>query len=295
MALTDAPTDTRSHAPIWRRRAGDLLRTWREDAGIGTGETTKFMGWNSDRLRRIERGTYRAHEDDIRTLCAKYGVTDEVAISEVVYVSTRPPDNAWWLPYEKRLLPHATDAFWLYSQAETIIGYHPTMPLAELQEPEYARRIHQAISVRAESLFTDEEFIAMRLGMKSIFFNPGRLKTFVALIPEVALGVRDLFGPEVTRRQLQALLNPPYHPDLQVRVVPTTSVGHTLRGGATNIMTFRHPWPDTLYIDSPPVVDPIGGADRVGIAHEWLEPVLESALTHEESKNVISDYLLECG
>lgn len=293
MTRLGAPT-TRSHAPIWRRRAGELLRTWREEAGVRTGDVTKLMQWNSDRLNRIERGTYRVGEEDVRALCAHYGVTDEVAISEVVRVGAGAPDNAWWLPYEKKIPPVTADALWLYSQAETLTAYHPTLPHGLLQEPDYVRAIRGTVSMEERKKFNDDEFVSMRMGMKSILFRHDRLKSVTIYVPEIALGVRDVFGPDVTRRQLQALLSPPHHPDLRVLVVPTRSVGHTLSGGAPAVVTFRHPWSDVATVDSPPVVSSIIGSSHVETVREWMRPVEESALSPDESKTVISDYLRIC-
>jgi hypothetical protein len=253
------------------------------------------MGWTSEKMSRVERGAYRVYEDDVHALAVHYGVTDEVAVGEVVQISSWVPDNAWWLPYEKRLNPIAVDGFWLQSQAETIISYHPTLPPNVLQEPDYIRKLRSAATPEHQALFSDDDFVSVRLGARSVLFRQDRLKTYTALVPEIALDVRDLFGTDVTKRQLNGLLNPPHHPGLQVCVVPTASIGHSLRGGAATILSFRHPWPDAAIIDSPPVVAPVVGPHQVDVVREWLAPVVDSALSPEESREVISDYLARCG
>jgi len=256
------------------------------------GDAAKAMGWDNTRLSRVERGQYRVSEDEVRKLCAHFGVDDQAAVDEVARVAEKPLGGGWWAPYAGRIGDAYLDFIELEAEAESIRIHHPVVIPAPLQSAGYVREI---LTRAAKNLAPEraEMLVSIRMARQEILTrsdNPAKLRV---LVPEPALHAKfdGGSGRTLMRDQIRKLIDATEMPNVQLQLVPLTTHPAYATKGPLTLMTFQHPWVPVASVDNS-----MGGTHTEEPAKvSWLEEefdlISSVALSVDESRERLDQYL----
>ncbi|MFJ5675302.1 helix-turn-helix domain-containing protein [Streptomyces sp. NPDC093097] len=278
-------TQKRATPTIKRRRVGGQLRRWR--ASVKSGDAAKLMGWDTTRLSRIERGTYRISGDEVRAMCAKLGVEDPVGVEEVAKAAEEPVGGGWWAAYAGRIGRNYLDFIELEAEAQAIHIQHPVIVPGLLQSPGYVREmITRALTtVSAEHA---EMLVSIRLARQAVLSKATKLH---ALVPESALHAQFESGPGVMRDQIRRLLDASEMPNVELKLIPLTA--HPTYGaiGAMTVLSYRHPWSKVVSVDNPMGGNHTDDAEQVGVLEKEFAAISRIALPVEKSRDRLNEHL----
>jgi len=282
MATTQTPP------PILRRRLGGLLRQYRKQAGLTLVPAAKILGWENTRLSRVETGQYQIRPDEVSTLLHLFGVTDTATIDEVTRV-INSGQRSWWAAYADILPQTYADIIALESEAVLLRAYFPQLIPALLQTPAYAHALISS-SPRAATQRTATALVQVRQARKEILArpNPTELRT---VIDESALYPRTGAASDLMRDQLLSLLDMSERSNITLRIMPLDAPLHSGLTSNMTIMTFRHPWSALAMVDHTRGGVFMEEPEDVTAFTEVFDAVYEAALSTDQSRDVIKQYL----
>lgn len=279
--------------PVMRRRAGSLLRSYRENADLGPGVAAKRLGWDSTRQGRIERGIYRVSEDDIRKMLELYGIHgDDEAVRELAAASNESAKAGWWGSYVGQVSDALLDFVVLESKSKKIRVQHPAIIPGLLQAPQYVREIFNS-PLHPDNRELSDMLSAIRMARQEVLHRPGNPVHLHALISEAALLHRFPKAPGVMKEQLRKLADDAGQANITIQIVPVDVPAYAAANQAMTILDFRHPWQPLVSIDSS-----LGGnfleksaeVDDLGVV---FDRIAELALSADESRERINTHLEE--
>lgn len=279
--------------PVMRRRVGNLLRSYREAAGLAPGAAAKRLGWDSTRQGRIERGIYRVPEGDVRKMLEAYGIQgDEEAVRELAAASNEPPGAGWWASYVGQISDALLDFIVLESKAQKIQVQNPAIIPGQLQAPGYVREI-MANAVHPHNRERSNLLSAIRMARQEVLHRPGNPAHLHALIPEAALLHRFPNAPGVMKEQLRKLADDAGQPNITIQIIPVEAPAYAAANQAMTILNFRHPWPTLVSIDSSVGGSLLDEPAEVNYLSVVFEKIAETALPADESRGRINTHLEE--
>ncbi|MGW3196845.1 helix-turn-helix domain-containing protein [Streptomyces sp. NPDC001118] len=281
-------TQKRPTPPVWRRRVGAQLVRYRGD--MPAGDAARMMNWPGPRLSRIERGVYRVTADEVRTLCAKYGIDDPDGVDEVARVAEERAGDGWWAAYADRIGKEYYDFIQLEAKAKTMRIQHPVVIPGPLQSPGFVREMitRAPTTVSAERA---EMLVHVRLARQEILTRDEEPVAVHALVPESAFHARFESGPSIMRDQLQRLLDLSERPHVTLQIVPLTAHPTFGANGAMTILTFRHPWTPVASVDNPMGGSHTEDPDKVAVLTAEFDAIAAIALPVQESRDLLTTYL----
>ncbi|MFF3554604.1 helix-turn-helix domain-containing protein [Streptomyces tsukubensis] len=268
-----------------RRRVGGQLRTWRGD--MKAGDAARLMGWESARLSRIERGTYRISGDDVHKLCGKLGVDDPDGVAEVARAAEEPIGTSWWSAYADRIGQQYLDFIELEAEATSIQIQHPVIIPGLLQSPGYVREM---ITQRPTAVSPQhaEVLVAIRLARQAVLSSGTEVH---ALVPEMALQAVFGSGRAILRDQIHRLLDASEMPNVKLQLIPLTTHPTYGANGAMTIMSYKHPWAKVASVDSPTGGNHTEDVDKVGFLETEFAAISSIALPVDKTRDRLAEYL----
>jgi len=214
------------------RRLGHEMRRLREAAGKSIHETSAELEWSTSKISRLENGlTKRPDVQNIRILCAAYGVTDPDKVESLVKLARDARRRAWWAKYQDVLTGTYVG---LEAEASAITTFELAVIPGLLQTPEYMRELIQAFLISDPQEI--ERRIEARLRRQALLDRSNPPK-YWAIIDESAL-LRPVGTPEVHKGQLRKLLETGQRPHVTIQILPFSAGLNAALGGSFVILDF---------------------------------------------------------
>ncbi|WP_241826759.1 helix-turn-helix domain-containing protein [Streptomyces graminilatus] len=278
-------TQKRATPTIKRRRVGGQLRRWR--GTMKSGDAAKLMGWDTTRLSRIERGTYRISGDEVRKFCGKLAVDDSAGVEEVARVAEEPIGEGWWAAYAGRIGQNYLDFIELEAEAETLQIQHPVIVPGLLQSPGYVREMITRAPT-AVSPAHAEMLVSIRLARQAVLSKAAKLH---ALVPESALHAKFESGPAIMRDQIRKLLDASEMSNVELQLIPLTVHPTYGSNGAITVLSYKHPWAKVASVDNPMGGNHTDDVQQVDFLEKEFAAIAEIALPVDKSRDVLNEYL----
>jgi transcriptional regulator with XRE-family HTH domain len=214
------PGGATSRPTVLRILLGTQLRQLREAHGISREEAGDLIRSSGSKISRIELGRVGFKERDVADLLTLYGVTDDSQRAELLELARHANEPGWWQRYNDVVHPWVHAYLGLEQAASLIRIYELQLVTGLLQTEEYTRALMRSGNLPNA---TDEEIerrVALRMQRQEMLSrtSPPPPRLWVVL-DEAALR-RPIGGPEVLRRQLQALIDASERPNVTVQVLP---------------------------------------------------------------------------
>lgn len=210
-------------------RLGVELRKLREGAGLTAREAGEMIGANQAGISNIETGRFGLSEQRIRTLAHNYDCTDEPLIDALVAMAAHR-ERGWWEEYRDTLPPRFLGVAEMEHHARALRVAQVINIPGLLQTPEHARTLFRQV-VPALRPHEIEYRISHRIKRQAVLYRE-QAPSYTAIVHEAALRMR-FGGPEVSRAQLDHIIEVSEQPHITVRVIPFDgtvfpTVGHGL-------------------------------------------------------------------
>ncbi|WP_229068499.1 helix-turn-helix transcriptional regulator [Actinoplanes sp. DH11] len=245
--MTQAYSGDRGGPTALRMRVGARLRRYRLARQISREDAGWHIRASESKISRMELGRVPFKERDVADLLTLYGV-DGAERQELLTLVRQANAPAWWQSLADVVPPWSTAFLGLEQAASLIRTYDLHFVPALLQTPEYARALLE-MSCAAPPEELDRRVHLRQLRQRVLRgTSPAVLW---AAVDEAALH-RELGGPEVMRRQLEALAEACRAPNIRLHIgsfrvdaLATAAVPFTL-------LRFAEPeLPDTVYLEQP--------------------------------------------
>lgn len=184
--------------------------------------------------------------DRVRTLAANYGCENTAWVDALADMAVNR-DKGWWENYRDRLAPGFLDIAEMEWHAHSLrIALTVHLP-GMLQTEEHARAVFDKVIPRLSTAEIDVR-VAQRIERRQVLDRPNPPKIDV-ILHEAALRMQ-FGGPEVTRRQLDFLLQNSDRDHIAVRVIPFKAGGFP--GAGQSVIYAEGPVPqlDVVELDS---------------------------------------------
>lgn len=200
--------------------AGDLLRAFRDEAGLSQAELAQMAHCSQPTISGLERGTAAGTPTTIKSI-------DEALRAKGKIIKLWAVADFGGQSAEKL----AT----LEAQAVKIHDYEGRVVPGLLQTPDYARAVIRSANPRASDEKIDE-LVHRRIDRQDIFRKDNRPLLW-SVIDESVL-YRPFGGNSVIRQQLLSLEEAASQPDIVIQVIRFSAVDHPGSAGPLRIMEF---------------------------------------------------------
>jgi transcriptional regulator with XRE-family HTH domain len=261
----DVPTSifgTRAGGPTVQRLVlGGPLHRLRESRGISAEQAADAIRGSHSKISRMEHGRVGFKERDVGDLLTLYGVTDSEERAALLNLAREANTPGWWHAYSD-ILPNWLEPYvGLEAAASVIRNYEVQLVPGLLQTEGYARAL-----IRQGSAASEDEIARrgeLRTSRQEILRRPDAPQLW-AVVDEGALR-RPVGTRDVTREQLQYLVEIAEHPAVTLQILPFQAGAHSAMGGPFTILRFAEPdlhdvvyieqLTSALYLDKPVEVD----------------------------------------
>jgi transcriptional regulator with XRE-family HTH domain len=201
---------------VHKRRLRNELRKARENAQLTQRDVAQAMDWSSSKLIRIETGSVNISTNDLRALLNLYEIPAD-RINRLVELARAAREMPRWNIYRDVASP-AFIAFLGYeSSAKIVRNFEPLFVHGLLQTEEYARAIIEVL--QADKPQHVDALVDLRMQRQEVLTRQPSTAQFHFILDEAAIR-RRVGGPDVTRRQLEHLLEVTEYPNVTIRIVP---------------------------------------------------------------------------
>ncbi|PLW74271.1 helix-turn-helix domain-containing protein [Streptomyces sp. SCUT-3] len=238
----------KSGPAVNRRQLGAELRRLREKAGLRSEAVARELGCSMTRISRIEtgKGGAVAKPDDVRRLCALYGVTAEHQVEMLLDMLAGSQQPGWWESYGD-VLPSGLEVYvGLETDALAEKAWEPLLVHGLLQTPEYARAVIESWNDHRPSDI--DALVELRTQRQEVLFRTADPLELWIVLDEAAVR-RPIGGASVMREQLLRVVEVSALPNVTVQVLPYAKGGHPGLGGAFSLMEFEADDP-VVYVES---------------------------------------------
>ncbi|WP_049573991.1 helix-turn-helix domain-containing protein [Streptomyces sp. SBT349] len=284
--------NVRAIPTLRRRRLGQALRRYRNEAGVTLHSAASAMGWDESKMSRIETALARLLPPDVAKVLALYGITDPEVIAALGGLAKDAGKQGWWQAYGDIVILNYKDYLTLETDAESVHIFTPGLVPGLLQTGAYAREIIAATDITR----TPEEVIAlaevrkMRQAILTARVEERPLKLW-AVIHEAALHQRFAGQPYLMRQQLRHLLDMTDLPNITIQVMPLAGTPHPGMLGLFEILRFPHPWPTVVNLENIRGGYFVEGTEDVKVFETAFERVVAAALSVDDSRQLIKTLL----
>jgi transcriptional regulator with XRE-family HTH domain len=208
------------------------LKTLRENLGLSPDEVGKRLGWHRAKIYRIEKGESRLILDDLYELLDVYGVRSPRRES-MIQLGRDAWKRGWWLAYSDL---YKGGSYFVVEDAASSITFQALHLLPGLlQTPEYAHALIQAAHPE-ESPSDVRRRVEVRLARQQLLRREAPPE-ITAIIDEAVL-LRHIGGADVTKQQLNHLIDLVEHSNINICVVPFSAGAHGGMDGQFTILEF---------------------------------------------------------
>jgi transcriptional regulator with XRE-family HTH domain len=203
---------------VYRRRLRNTLRRIRESRRVTQAAAAAEMEWSVSKLIRIEAGTVAISVNDLRALLKYYEITEIKEVDALVQMARNTKRSSWLNEY-KGIAGDVFLTFLGYEDAAvTSYSFQPILVPGLLQTEEYAAEVLRIIRGSKDPKRISS-LIELRLARQErVFARTDGIKLNYVLDESVVR--RSVGGPEVMRRQVQALIESLGRENLSVRIIP---------------------------------------------------------------------------
>jgi transcriptional regulator with XRE-family HTH domain len=241
-------SDTRLASPLVSRLlVGLTLRQLREELGLSDEQAGQAIGASVSVISNLEQGQAYFRMRDIVSLCALYGVTDQIRRVTLLGLARRANHGEWWHVY-KDVVPDWFERYLALEQAASLIrSYVVEVVPGLLQTPDYARAVLADIYPTSSPQEIDRR-VELRLRRQDILRRPQPPHLWVTIDEPV---LRRTFGSSaVMRAQLRCLLQACDMPRVTVQVLPQRFSGRLEWGGSVAVVRLPVPqFVDVVYLE----------------------------------------------
>ncbi|MFI1796946.1 helix-turn-helix domain-containing protein [Streptomyces sp. NPDC020379] len=233
-------------APTARRlRLGAELRRLRERAGLSATEASRVLGASQAQISNVEVARFGVSAERIRSWARHYDCSDEELIEGLVSMAGERK-RGWWEEYREILASSLLDLAEMEHHAVRIRTAYTAHIPGLLQTAEHAREVFRN-GVTELSPPEVEHRVAYRIRRQVILYRDTPTP-YTTIIHEAALRMK-FGGPEVTRRQLEHVLELSEQEHITVLVIPFDAGAYP--GSAQSICYAHGPVPqlDTVHLD----------------------------------------------
>jgi transcriptional regulator with XRE-family HTH domain len=271
------------------RRLRYELRRLREQRGLTIEQASEQSGgdWTASAISRWETGDRRIRPADLRALLDIYDVRGDQR--EVLLTLAREArQRGWWQSYRSDAVPEWFQVYLgLEAEAAVIHEYDAELIPGLLQTADYYRAFMHAAPAAG-----DQEAIERKVAVRT-----ARQERLTADDPPECWAVlneavirRVVGGPEVTRAQLQHIVQMANRPHISVQVLPFKAGAHPAMDGSFIILGFPEaPDPDVVYLESQTGSLFLEKLPEVERYQAMFNHLVAKALDPDESKNMIAE------
>lgn len=282
--------------PTARRiELGHELRQLRQQVGLTLEDAVKGLSFSETKLQRVETGLQDLRNaGDLRKLLARYGVTDDDAVDQLVEIQRTASRQDWWMPYTMATMAPAMPRFLgVESVAQAIRAYHPTCVLGLLQTERYALALHE-IAKPIEETTTEfiQKSVALRMKRKERLVTPHDPVKLWAILYEPAL--RYVVGdPDLMREQYEEIVRLAKLDNVTVQILPQSVRGYLSLSDFT-YLDLGDTLPMTVQVDNAGAGMSITDKSReVGRFTRMFEALSRSALPSEATPEFLQQLTRE--
>jgi len=230
---------------IQRGRLTRELRRIRKDAGMTQEQVAAAMEWSLSKLIRIEGGGVSISVSDLKSLLARYQITDEDHVEELVALARAARQRSWFTAFRDVTSPQYVTFVGYEAAASIIRQFEPTLIPGQLQTEEYARAVTLEYAAdRADKL------VEIRIRRQELLEEPGRLFFFILDEAAIQRQVGAPTNPGIMRRQLRKLAETARQPNITIEIVPFSAGVHPGMKGPFTVLEFPGDDEDVLYLEN---------------------------------------------
>ncbi|MEU5837428.1 helix-turn-helix transcriptional regulator [Streptomyces diacarni] len=267
---------------VRRRRLGEALRRYRNEAGMNLDVAAQAMGWIGPKLSRIETANGHIRPNEITPLLKVYGVEDSEVVTALEGLAKDARKQGWWQTYSGVVAPTYADYISLESDADSIRAYAPLVIPGLLQTAAYAR---ETIAANAFTRSSQEvaALAEVRQARQAVLTRPDRPLKMWAVIHEAVLHQRFAARPATMREQLRRLLDVAEMPDVTLQLMPLASTPHPGGAGGFTLAGFPGPMPDVVTLENLSGATYVEGVDEVRVYADAFERIVAAALSMDDT------------
>jgi hypothetical protein len=226
---------------------GAHLRRLREAAGVNREDAGWEIRSSESKISRMELGRVGFKERDVADLLTLYGVDDEEERTRLLALAREANNPGWWHRYGDVLPNWFQSYLGLEAAASMIRTYEVQFIPGLLQTRDYARAVVQLGHGHAPPAEIERR-VNLRIDRQRLLTRAAPPQLWV-VIDEAVLR-RPIGGPDVTRGQIEALIDVTRLPNVRLQVVPFDVGGHSAAGGAFTVLRFPdEDLPDVVYLE----------------------------------------------
>lgn len=271
---------------VRRRRLGEALRRYRNEAGLSLDAAAKSMNWIAPKLSRIENAVGHIRPTDVGLLLAVYGMSDTEVVTALEELAKDARKRGWWQTYSGVVPPSYADYISLESDADSVRAYAPLVIPGLFQTAAYAR---ETIAANATTR-TPEEVAALaevRQARQAVLTRPGNPLKVWAVIHEAVLHQRFAARPATMREQLRRLLDLAEMPNVTIQAMPLAATPHPGGAGGFTLAAFPGPMPDVVTLENLIGATYVEGVDEVPVFADAFERIVAAALSMDDTLALI--------
>ncbi|MEU1373493.1 helix-turn-helix transcriptional regulator [Streptomyces triculaminicus] len=264
-----------------QRRLGSELRKMRMAAGISTDYAAGLLGVDRTKISNIESGVRVITPDRVRKLACNYAAAEGEYIEALAAMSSGR-ERGWWEQFRGALPAGLLDIAELEWHAVRVRTSQVTHLPGLLQTEDYARSIFEAVLPRLPRLEVELR-VAHRMQRQQVFERPEPLE-YVGYIHEAALRMQ-FGGRNVTKEQLNYLIEASHRPNVLLRVLPVDTGAFPSAGHATLYAEGPVRQLDTVQLDSERGPDFIHAESQLAKYRTHLDWIDSAALSATRSRD----------
>ncbi|MEU3753343.1 helix-turn-helix transcriptional regulator [Streptomyces olivoreticuli] len=273
-------------APTARRlRLGAELRRLRERAGLSATEASRVLGTSQAQISNVEVARFGVSAERIRSWARHYDCSDEGLIEGLVSMAGERK-RGWWEEYREILASSLLDLAELEHHAVSIRTAYTAHIPGLLQTADHAREVFRN-GVSELSPPEVEHRVAYRIRRQTILYGNSPTP-FRAIVHEAALRMK-FGGSEVTRRQLEHMLDMSERDHITILVIPFDAGAYP--GSGQSICYVHGPVPqlDTVQLDQSHGSVMLDAEAQLAKYQMLLDRMERSALKEGESRDFVRE------
>ncbi|MFI5778584.1 helix-turn-helix domain-containing protein [Nocardia sp. NPDC051570] len=232
-----------------RRQLGRRLRDLRNRARMTTRVAAQRLEWSEAKIWRIETGQTSLRGLDVEAMCKIYGAPADL-VAPLTALARETKARGWWTEYGDVIAEGFEVYIGLEEAAHRLSTYESELVPGLLQTEGYTRAVLAGGRPEMPPAEADRR-IAVRLARQALLTRASEPVRLDAVLGESLL-YRRIGGREVTRGQLEHLLELCDRPNIEIRLVPNDSGYHDgMESGRFVLLEFDS---GTGEVPEPPVV-----------------------------------------
>ncbi|GAA0358419.1 helix-turn-helix transcriptional regulator [Streptomyces blastmyceticus] len=273
-----------------RRRLGEALRKFRNQAGMSLDQVAEIMGWDRTKLSKIENAKAHIRPAEASKILGIYGVDAPDVLMAIEGLVRDAGKRGWWQTYGDVVASGYKDYLSLESDAESTRICSPNLIPGLFQTGAYAREIIATGSYwrPADEVNALAEVRKARQAVLTTSRQGERPPlNFWAVIHEAVLHQRFASQPTLMRAQLRHLLDMAELPNITIQILPMAMAPNPAMMGLFEIVRFPSPWPTVVLTENVVGGQFVEGTDDVAVFEASFDRTVAAALPVDQSREII--------